>query len=189
MTTNELRTTRAYLNQATKFFVHYEKAKRVPDAMISFNGGFLLFEAEGEAAVIRAEGEWNGRAWISASYLAALYRAPPTEKEVVIRYADGRLRISTLSIKCRWENVSDKFIARSENPTLIDLLAFDRTMHRDEIFFAGLAGRIVFALQEKDKLINKAAKVLASLGVSAADLAALVDLRVQEHVNKSEPTA
>jgi len=185
MNNNELRTTLGYFKQAMKFFVRFEKEKRPPDAMISFSDGYLVFEAEGEAAVIRAEGEWNGRAWISTLYLAAFYRAPPVEKEVVILYDDGRLRISTLSIKCRWETLSQNFIKRVEQPELIDLVAFDRTMPRAEIYAAGLAGRVLFAQKEKTKLIKRAAKTLEPFGISEGDIAELVDIRVQQHIDQA----
>jgi len=41
--------------------------------------------------------------------------------------------------------MSDAIIQRTENPTMLDLLAFDRVIPRAEIYATGIAGRIIFA--------------------------------------------
>ena len=183
---NELRVTLPDFKRAMRFFRNIENTRPAQLALISCDSGFMAVEVEGQAIVIHADGEWNGRAIIGARYLVALHRSPPIENPIVIRYADDRLRISTLSIPCDWSKVSDAFIQRTENPTMLDLLAFDRAMPRAEIYATGIAGRIIFAKKEAPKLTKKAARILAPLGISEGELAALVESHIQARVDQDK---
>jgi len=58
-------------------------------------------------------------------------------------------------------------------------------MPRAEIYAAGLAGRALFAQKEKTKLIKRAAKTLEPFGISEGDIAELVDIRVQQHIDQA----
>ena len=183
---NELRVTLPDFKRALKFFRRYDKGNPGPEALISCDGGYMAVEVEGQAIVIHADGEWNGRAIIGSRYLAALHYSPPLENPVVIRYAEDRLRVSTLSIPCRWSKVSDTFIRRTENPSMLDLLAFDRAMPRAEIYSTGIAGRIIFAKKEAPKLTKKAARMLAPLGISEGELVALVERHIQARLDQDK---
>src|SRR5256885_433991 len=101
MEKNELRIPKDQLKLVTKQFRVYKFSKRPPLAIIGFNNGFASFEVEGgEVVAVHAEGEWHGVASIPAFYLAALHKAPPADDPVVVRYDDGKLRISTMVLGC-----------------------------------------------------------------------------------------
>ncbi len=85
----------------------YRKAKQCPQALIAFNDGMLSFEAGGDVAVIHAEGEWHGHAFISAAYLGALCEAPPNTDPVILRYENGKLQIATLTLGCEMRPLSE----------------------------------------------------------------------------------
>src|SRR4051812_44664293 len=97
MERNELRIANDQFALVTKRFRAYKILKRPVRALLAFRNGYASFEVdEGEVVAVHAEGEWHGTARIPVFYLGALHKAPPSEDPVVIRYADGKLRISTL---------------------------------------------------------------------------------------------
>ena len=51
--------------------------RKLGSVLLCFEGGFLSIESGGAAAVMRADGEWHGRAAFSPQVLRALTIAPP----------------------------------------------------------------------------------------------------------------
>lgn len=150
-----------------------------PPALIAFEGGFLSFEAGDLTAVIRADGEWHGRATISARMLGVLALAPPVEDPVPIVYRDGRVQISTVSMRCYWDQDGAKLVQRLENPGTLDLLAMDRTVPRSEVHGTDLGKRITAAKIKTGGAVTRAAKLLADLDITKEELWEMVEFRVR----------
>ncbi len=184
MNRNELQVGLAEFKLAMKRFRPYGSAKylrrkRSPEALIAFKEGYLSFEVDETIAALHAEGEWHGRARLSVACLLALDAAPPVQDPLVLQYADGRLQIGPVSYRCDWELESGPMLHRIENPTLIDLLAFDKTLPRNEAHAGELGKQISQAKRKAASAVAKSAKLLAELGITDADLWHLVEIQIK----------
>lgn len=156
------------------------------DALLAFEGGFLSVEAGDRAAVVHAEGEWQGRARFSANILRALAEVPPSEDPVVFEFLDDRLRIGTMVIGCKWETVSARFIRDVTKPDYLDLIAMDRTLPRSEIRGTTLARQIRTAQATLAARIAKAAKLLEVADIEEGDLWNLVEQNIRLRMELKE---
>lgn len=168
---------------ATKVF----RSKRVKlgPALLAFESSFLSIESGEATAVMRASGEWHGRATFSAEALRAISMVPPNSDPVVISYAEGHLLIGNMTIGCRWQSVSAALIYDLENPALLDLLVLGRTISRAEMKGSELGRNILRASKQAEKRIQKAVSELSELGVEEAEVRALVEARIVERLTKS----
>jgi hypothetical protein len=153
-------------------------------ALLAFENGFLSIESGEQLVTMRALGEWHGRAWTNSNLLKALATAPPSEDPVAIAYSDGKLRVGSTTIGCDWELVSKVFVNKATNPSVLDLLAMDRSSPRSEVHASGLARRIREAQLKLEKDIRKAAKILVDAEVSEDDLWALAARGVRRRLSK-----
>lgn len=158
-----------------------------PEALIAFNGGFLSFEAGELVAAVHAEGEWHGRGSISARMLGILALAPPGEDPVPIIYSDGRLQISTVSMRCAWEQDGAQLVRRVEDPGPLDLLAMDRTVSRAEVHGTDLGKRITAAKRRVGGAITRASKLLADLEITKSELLEMVEARIRARLHDGAP--
>jgi len=149
---------------------------------MAYEGGFLSFESGDATAVMRAEGEWNGRAIFSPEVLRAISLVPPPYDPLTISYADGRLLIGNMTIICQWNSVSKVLIHDLQSPSLVDLLALERTMPRAEIAGTGLGKSIRQAKEKAEQRIIKAVSLLAELEISEAEIRELVEKRIKLRV-------
>lgn len=160
-------------------FKTFSKVDLRSDALLSFEGGFLSVEAGDRAAVVHADGEWQGRARFSTNVLRALAKVPPAEDPVVIELVEGRVRIGTMLIGCRWETVSARFIQELKNPDYLDLIAMDRTLSRAEIRSKRLDRQIRTAQATLAGRVAKAAKLLEVADIEEGDLWRLVEQNIK----------
>lgn len=158
-----------------------------PDALIAFSGGFLSFEAEDLVAAVRAEGEWHGRATISVRMLGILALTPPLEDPVPLVYDGGRLRISTVTMRCDWDQDGARLVQRAENPGPLDLLAMDRTVSRAEVHGSDLGKRITAAKRKVGNAVTRAANLLADLEITEEDLREMLEARVRARLKDGLP--
>lgn len=170
---NMLQVSGAEFKLATKVFT--PKRLKLGQALFAFDDGFLSIESGEATAVMRATGDWHGRATISPEALRALATVPPAGEPIIISYADGHLLIGSLTIPCRWQLVSEAFVCDLENPDLIDLLVLERTIPRAELKATPLGRRIKAAVQRTEQRIQKAMSQLADLGITEDEIRALVE--------------
>jgi len=69
------------------------------------------------------------------------------------------------------------------NPSVLDLIAMDRSLPRSEVHASGLAKRIREARAKLARDIRKAAKILVDAEVSEDDLWALAERGVQRRLS------
>ncbi len=179
MNRNELQVGLADFKLAMKRFRSYQRGKYPPRALIAFSDGMLRFEADGNVAVVPAEGEWHGHVYISARFLGALSKIPPNTDPVILRHDNGKLQIATLTFGCDWQLESAPVIKRAANPNLIDFLALERTLSRAEVLGTDLGKRINQAKSKAASAVEKSAMLLAELDITDADLWHLVETQIK----------
>ncbi len=168
-----------------QFKAYLKPAKHFPSVLIAFSDGFLTFEIEGaESVAARAEGEWHGKAYVPANYLAALHSVPPIEDPVTLSYDHGKLHIASLAIGCQWDLLSAPLLRRSENPDTVELLALERTLTRPEILGTPLGMKISQAKRLAGSAVTRAAKALAPFGIQRTQVEALLERQIQSRLRR-----
>lgn len=152
-------------------------------AMLSFNDGFLIIETNGTHAVMRALGEWHGKAQFSFNTVKALVLVPPNVNPVIVRYLDGRLTLANMTVTCEWANVSKGMLDAITAPNLVDVIAMWRTQPSDELVAKGINKKIVAIQAKLEKAATSAAKKLADFDVTQQDLLDLVEAKVKKRTN------
>lgn len=155
------------------------KRLRLGPALLAFDGTWLSIESGDVTAVMRASGEWHGQAMFSAEILRAIATVPPAQNPVPIAYADGHLLVAGMTIPCQWRATSQALIEDLENPSLVDLLAMERTITRNEMKGSALGKKIVGAVREAERRIRGAAAQLAELEVTEGEIRRLVEARIR----------
>lgn len=74
------------------------------ELMISFDGTDLHFVMQGMKTCIKGQGHWPGTALVAAKYFIPLIKLPPEDDPVTLRVKDGKFRIGTYTISCRWQS-------------------------------------------------------------------------------------
>lgn len=169
---------------ATKVFTR--KRINLGPVMMAFEGGFLSFESGPVTAVMHAQGQWHGRAIFSPEIMRALATVPPPIDPVPISYANGHLLIGHLNIICDWSLPSKTTIHDLENPSIIDLLALERSIHRSEYKGGALGKKIQSAQQKTELRIKKAMSYLSDLEIEESQIRALVEERIALRSSHSE---
>jgi hypothetical protein len=161
------------------------RVKLGSNALLAYEGGFLSIESGEATAVMHASGNWHGRATFSPNVLRAIVTVPPRHDPVLITYANGRLNIGGTSIPCTWQTASQPLINNLENPSLLELLALERTIPRSEMKGSPLGRRIRDASARANKRIEKASALLLDLGVTENEIRELIEkniaARIKDH--------
>ncbi|MDP1609685.1 MAG: hypothetical protein Q8M11_01395 [Sulfuritalea sp.] len=173
---NLLHVTRYDFKYATKVFA--SKRLALGPVLMAFESGFLSFESGAVMVVMRATGDWEGRAVFSPEILRALATVPPDVDPIPIAYADGHILIGSMTIPCQWALPRQELADEIANPGLVDLLALGRTFTRGEIRGTELGKRIRSASEKTERRIRNAAAQLIELEISEQQIRALVEARI-----------
>jgi len=152
------------------------------DALLCFEGKFLSIESGDRTAVMRAEGEWHGRATFRQGILQALAQVPPTMDPIPISYAENHLLIGGMTIPCVWVLQGQSMIDDLENPSLLDLLVLERFVPRSELNASERGKKIASAVRVLDKRIALASKALEDFGVSEDEIRELANRKITERI-------
>jgi len=183
LTRNLLHVTLREFKSATCVFA--KKRLVLGRVLMAFENGFLSFESGSVTAVMRAEGEWQGRATFSPEVLRALATVPPSCNPIPIAYADGHILIAGMTIPCDWWLPRKMLAQEIENPGLVDLLALGRTMERGEVRGTDLGKQIRSANEKAKRRIKNAAAQLADLEIAEDEIQALVEARIATRFKES----
>ncbi|MBL8448765.1 MAG: hypothetical protein JNM32_02455 [Dechloromonas sp.] len=158
-------------------------------ALLAYEAGCLSIQCGEATAIMPARGAWHGRATFSPEALRALAAVPPAVDPIPIAYADGHLLIGGMTIACHWEAASSALVLDLDKPDLLGLLALARTMPRVEDQGSELGKRVRAAKSTVARQARKAAAALAELGVTDADIQAVVDARITARLmGKANPS-
>lgn len=174
----------AEFRHATKVFTR--RGTHLGQALLAFEGGFLSIESGEATAVMRAKGEWYGRASFSPDILRALVKVPPAQDPIPVSYAEGHLLIGSMTIPCFWQQTSRDFLVNLENPSLLDLLALGRTLPRADIIGSELGKQIRNAQARAARRIRSAATLLAVFEVPESAVRELVETRIASRFERSK---
>lgn len=175
---NLLHVTRYDFKNATKVFASKRRTLTLGPVLMAFESGFLSLESGSVMTVMRAVGDWEGRAVFSPEILRALATVPPDVDPIPIAYADGYILIGGITILCQWSLPRQELAHEIENPGLVDLLALGRTLTRAEIRGSELGKHIRSANEKTERRIKNAAAQLVELEISELQIRALVEARI-----------
>lgn len=158
---------------------------KVP-AILDFRDGFLSIDGDDKVAVMKATGEWAGKAEFSFSIVDALSQFSPTTDPVVIRYDENnsKLYIGQTVTPCEWHSSSKTLIAKIENPSVIDLFAMWRTQSASELNATGIKAQLSTARLKMKKDISCVVKRLADYEVCEQEIIDLIEEKIKEKVKK-----
>lgn len=162
--------------------INAKKKVQLP-AVISFNDGFLSIDCDEKVSVMRATGEWSGKAHFSASIVHAIALAPPNNEPMTISYHEGKLTIGSTSVTCEWLPVSHQLMDTLINPTLIDIFAMWRSNPADDVHKKGIDRQIVSAKEKLLRATASSAKKLEAFEVTQEDLLALIETKIKSRIN------
>lgn len=189
MSKNELSVDLKEFNHAMKIFkvgMERKNAKKkqltIP-AMLSFNDGFLSIESDDKIIVMRATGEWNGKAQFSQNTIKALALVPPNINPVIISYADERISIATMKVGCDWETLSKGMLDKLNNPNPIDIFAMWRTQPAVELRSKGIDKQHKQAQEKMMKITASASKKLEEFEITQQDLLNLIEAKVKAKIS------
>jgi hypothetical protein len=161
------------------------KRRKLGRVLLAFERGLLTIESGEASTIMRAEGEWHGRAYFSPEVLRAIALYPPATDPVVISYAEGHVMLATMTIPCDWVNPAHELARVIVAPDMLDLLALGRTMSRAEVIGTELGKQIRNAQQKASRRIANAAKELSELGVTQEEVGALVEEKINRRLTQS----
>ena len=105
----------------------------------------------------------------------------PKGSDVVrLEVEDGKLRIGTLRLPCEWTAVTEFPIELKAQPDLLQLLAIKKHYSDAEIRESRIEALVERAVARGEELLEKAAKPLADLGITAETLRALVEQQIPD---------
>jgi hypothetical protein len=150
-------------------------------AIISFDGRFFSIKTANRVIIAHARGAWPGLAYVRSNAIVALALAPP-EGEPVRMSCDGkRLRIGSFSVVCAWQPVSMTLLSAPGVPDWLEALSREYRAGRAQ---AGddTSGdrRLIKSEQQLARLISRAVKPLAALGITEQDIRVLIASRLAE---------
>jgi hypothetical protein len=112
------------------------------ELMISFDGTDLHFVTQGMKTRIAGQGHWPGTARVAAKYFIPLIKLPPNEEPITLRVKDGKLRIETYSISCRWQTTVPMPIDLPLDAPPIEILRLRFKYSLDDLAGAGLLPKL-----------------------------------------------
>jgi hypothetical protein len=153
-------------------------------AMLSFNDGFLSIECDDTVSVMRASGEWHGKAQFSSNIVKALTLVPLATNPVVISYLNNKINIGSMVAPCDWESASHTMIQKLVNPSSIDIFAMWRTQPAVHLMATGLKQKNKAAELTLQKATAKAVKALEKFEVTQEELLALIEAKVKARIDR-----
>jgi hypothetical protein len=154
---------REHLLQALK------QIKRLPGigeqaAVLTYANGELEIDLGGCLFCADAQGDWRGQVTVPFSSIRILATVPPDGEGPILFALDReRLKIGTLVTKCKWDGLTYPRIGLPVGATLLDKLLLRLTHSADDIERSDLTKTVEAAESERDKLIEKAVKVLVEV--------------------------
>lgn len=157
-------------------------------AVVGFDGRFFSIRAANRVIVAHAQGTWPGLAYVRANVIIAMALAPPTGEPVRI-WCDGkRVRFGSFVVMCAWQPISATLLSLPAAPDWIEALSREyRTGRGQTVVDGAKVGRLVKSEQQLARLVSRAAKPLAALGVTEEDIRSLIERRLaQRHVRPTD---
>ncbi len=140
------------------------------ELLITFDGSCLFFVTQGAETSISGQGYWPGTARVAAKYIIPLIKIPPENDPLTLRIIDGKLKIETYTIVCKWQDTSPVPIDVPMDARPIDILRLRFKYSLDDLTEAGLVTKIGELEKDVRKKIKKSAAMLNPYGITENDL-------------------
>jgi hypothetical protein len=134
-------------------------------AVISFDGRFFSIKAANRVIV-------------------AMALAPPEGEPVKISCDGKRLRFGSFTVMCAWQPVSVTLLSLPGAPDWLEALSREYRACRAQNCLDGSSDpRVVKSEQQLARLVSRAAKPLAALGITENDIRSLIEKRLAQRHN------
>ncbi|MDB5924204.1 MAG: hypothetical protein JWN13_3140 [Betaproteobacteria bacterium] len=153
-------------------------------AVISFDGRFFSIKAANRVIVAHANGTWPGVAYVRSNAIVAMALAPPEGEPVKISCDGKRLRFGSFTVMCAWQPVSVTLLSLPGAPDWLEALSREYRACRAQNCLDGSSDpRVVKSEQQLARLVSRAAKPLAALGITENDIRSLIEKRLAQRHN------
>lgn len=145
--------------------------KQDVDALLFMDEAQLAISLPGLITRFPASGTWPERVRVGAAFIGLATTTPPGDPVVLVA-GDGWLKVNDFCVACIEHSVASE---RIDVPLAADLLTMLRLRHRhadEAIEQSGLKRIFDDASEQYAEKMNEAAKILAPLGITRADLEA-----------------
>ena len=145
------------------------------EILISHDGTRLRFVMQGMETSISGQGHWPGTARVAAKYFLPLIKIPPDNDPVTLRFTEGRLKIETYSIACRWQVNCPVPIDLPIDAPAIDILRLRFQHSLEDLDGAGLLTKLGQLEKDVRIKIKRAAVLLKTYGITEEDITRLYE--------------
>lgn len=150
------------------------------EALIAVRGNELEVAVAGMAATAQCDGAWASAVRVPASFIIAAAAAkPPQADPVRLQVRDARLYVDQFSIPCVVSATEPEPIELPLNADLLTVLRLCVRYSDDKLRSAGLAPTIAKAKEDARRRFDRAAEILAPLGVAADEIEAFFWARLR----------
>lgn len=139
-------------------------------ASLTYADGLLEIALRGAAVKVQADGQWRGTAHVAIQPLATLARVVPRAKRVEIVYEDEQVKIGTMRLMAEWQVLAPPQLDLPLDASILDYLALKVHRSTTEVTASGLDKQIEKTEEQVDRLLDRAADILAPLEISRQDL-------------------
>lgn len=164
------------------------KRRRMPEALFSYDAGDLVLRLGGAELRIAAWGRWSGVVRAAGQAVITIDPFLLRNDPVPVHVENGRIKIGTCSILCAWQEAAPDRPVVPVDPSLLHLLRLPREHDAAAILEAGLLGVVRDALDRRDRILERAIRVLAPLEIGRADLERCLDAELdRRHGGEAGP--
>ena len=149
-------------------------------AILGFDGSFLTVEAGDVTFIARATGVWPGNAVVSVTLIQGLAYNTPAGDPMIVTCDGSYVRFGPIQAGCVWQPISAAVLDTPLQAEWLEGLALRYQLPRGRLIAEGRRGEIQVAERKLRALLRRVGKILAPLGVTVADLEALVEKRMSE---------
>ena len=155
------------------------RKRKLPDAVITFDGADVSISLAGVVLGAPAKGEWPGVVLVPGFFMTTLAKAPLKADPLLFEVVDGALRLGTFSVSCTVEASPSVEIDLPLDATLIEILEAAAN-HSHEVFKrSGFLKTADEASEKAQRLLEKAAKILEPLEIDRHELQWLLERRLK----------
>jgi hypothetical protein len=148
-------------------------------AVIGFDGRFFSIKAANRVIVAHAHGTWPGLAFVRSNAIVAMALAPPEGEPVRVSCDGKRLRFGSFSVVCAWQPISITLLSLPGAPDWLEALSREYRAPRSQpCTDGGTEVHVIKSEQQLARLVSRAAKTLAALGITEQDIRSLIENRL-----------
>jgi hypothetical protein len=164
------------LGRGLRSFKRLARSKRDLPTIFSYNGVDFAVSTSGITFTAPAKGQWPTPVRATLRLLAMLAQSPPHGEEPTVMSFDGeRLCVADCRVPASADEAHRLPVDTLHSMRLYDLLRLRSRYSDEDLERSGLRHFVEEAEQQRDRLVAKAAAILAKAGVNEDDLRKVID--------------